>query len=71
MRTVECWLVNCRILCYLQVSARDKVEDFRTKFLSNFFAALAEKLTDAEVDELFEDCLDEENDDGEIVYDRN
>lgn len=30
----------------------------------------AEKLTDAEVDELFDDCLDEEDDDGQIDYDR-
>lgn len=31
---------------------------------------LAEKLTDDEVDELFEDCMDEEDDEGEIYYDR-
>lgn len=33
-------------------------------------AFLGEKLTDVEVDELFEDCLDEEDDEGEILYDR-
>lgn len=33
-----------------------------------FICRLAEKLTDAEGDVLFEDCLDEENDEGEIPY---
>ena len=36
--------------------------------LSHSLLALGEKLTDAEVDELFEDCMNEENDDGEIDY---
>lgn len=34
------------------------------------FSDLGEKLTDAQVDVVFEDCLDEENSDGEIDYDR-
>lgn len=29
---------------------------------------LGEKLTEDQVDELFEDCLDEEDDDGQIPY---
>lgn len=29
---------------------------------------LGEKLTEDEVDELFEDCLDEEDDEGQIPY---
>ena len=37
--------------------------------LSNSLLALAEKLTDVEVDELFDDCLDEEDDEGQIDYD--
>lgn len=38
--------------------------------LSHSLLSLGEKLTDAEVDELFEDCLDEEDDEGEIPYER-
>lgn len=34
------------------------------------FGFLGEKLTDKEVDIVFDDCLDEENSDGEIEYDR-
>lgn len=34
------------------------------------FGLLGEKLTDKEVDIVFDDCLDEENSDGEIEYDR-
>ncbi|XP_030757012.1 myosin light chain alkali-like [Sitophilus oryzae] len=37
--------------------------------LPHMLLSLAEKLTDAEVDELFEDCLDEEDDEGMILYD--
>ncbi|EEZ98545.2 myosin light chain alkali [Tribolium castaneum] len=36
--------------------------------LSHSLLSLGEKLTDAEVDELFEDCLDEEDDEGDIEY---
>ncbi|KAJ8917986.1 hypothetical protein NQ315_011439 [Exocentrus adspersus] len=36
--------------------------------LSHSLLTLGEKLTDDEVDELFTDCLDEENDEGEIEY---
>ncbi|XP_028138422.1 myosin light chain alkali-like [Diabrotica virgifera virgifera] len=36
--------------------------------LSHSLLTLGEKLNDAEVDEVFEQCLDEENDDGEIPY---
>nr|XP_023023624.1 myosin light chain alkali-like [Leptinotarsa decemlineata] len=36
--------------------------------LNHSLLTLGEKLTDAQVEELFEDCLDEENDDGEIPY---
>lgn len=39
-------------------------------FIYSFAYFLGEKLTDIEVDELFEDCLDEEDDEGEILYDR-
>lgn len=37
--------------------------------LSHSLLALAEKLTDAQVDELFTDCLPEEDDDGMVEYD--
>ncbi|XP_022920381.1 myosin light chain alkali-like isoform X2 [Onthophagus taurus] len=37
--------------------------------LSHSLLSLGEKLTDAQVEEVFEDCLPEENDDGEIEYD--
>ncbi|XP_056640737.1 myosin light chain alkali-like [Diorhabda sublineata] len=36
--------------------------------LNHSLLTLGEKLTEAEVDELFDTCLDEENDDGEIPY---
>ncbi|KAG5881858.1 Myosin light chain alkali [Gonioctena quinquepunctata] len=36
--------------------------------LNHSLLTLGEKLKDTEVDELFEDCLDEENDDGDIPY---
>ncbi|KAJ3627180.1 hypothetical protein MTP99_014579 [Tenebrio molitor] len=36
--------------------------------LSHSLLSLGEKLTDVQVDELFEDCLDEEDDEGDINY---
>ncbi|CAH1984975.1 unnamed protein product [Acanthoscelides obtectus] len=36
--------------------------------LSHSFMTLGEKMTEEQVDELFEDCLDEEDDDGQISY---
>lgn len=36
--------------------------------LSNFLLALGEKLTEAQVDEVFEDHMGEEDDDGNIEY---
>ncbi|KAJ8935934.1 hypothetical protein NQ314_012555 [Rhamnusium bicolor] len=36
--------------------------------LSHSLLTLGEKLNDAEVDELFTDCLDEEDDEGQIQY---
>ncbi|ENN71712.1 myosin light chain alkali [Dendroctonus ponderosae] len=49
----------------------DKNEDgnMMAAELSHMMLSLAEKLTDAEVDELFEDCLGEEDDEGQIKYD--
>ncbi|XP_060526116.1 myosin light chain alkali-like [Cylas formicarius] len=49
----------------------DKNEDghMMAAELSHMLLALAEKLTDDQVDELFEDCLDEEDDEGQIEYD--
>lgn len=35
-----------------------------------FISITGEKLTNDQVDELFDDCLDEEDDDGMIPYDR-
>ncbi|XP_066147092.1 myosin light chain alkali-like [Euwallacea fornicatus] len=37
--------------------------------LSHMMSTLGEKLTEEQVDELFEDCLDEEDDEGQIEYD--
>ncbi|KAK9881077.1 hypothetical protein WA026_014421 [Henosepilachna vigintioctopunctata] len=36
--------------------------------LSHSLLSLGERMTDAEVDEVLEDCLDEEDDEGEIPY---
>ncbi|XP_044756537.1 myosin light chain alkali-like [Coccinella septempunctata] len=36
--------------------------------LTHAFLTLGEKMTDVEVDELMEDCLEEEDDEGEIDY---
>ncbi|XP_050294042.1 myosin light chain alkali-like isoform X2 [Anthonomus grandis grandis] len=49
----------------------DKNEDgnMMAAELSHMLLTLGEKLTDDQVDELLEDCLDEEDDEGQIQYD--
>ncbi|KAJ3667143.1 hypothetical protein Zmor_002545 [Zophobas morio] len=48
----------------------DKAENGKVAVgeLSHSLLSLGEKLTDHQVDEVFEDCLDEEDDEGEIEY---
>ncbi|XP_054280510.1 myosin light chain alkali-like [Macrosteles quadrilineatus] len=48
----------------------DKLENgyMQLTELTHMLTALGEKLSNDELDECYEDCMDEENDDGEIPY---
>lgn len=51
----------------LSLGQYKNIENIYFSEILTFF--LGERLTDAQVDEVFEDCLPEEDDEGEIEYD--
>ncbi|KAJ8981019.1 hypothetical protein NQ317_019698, partial [Molorchus minor] len=52
----------------LKLYDKDENGQMQAGELSNSLMCLGEKLSDAEVDQLFDDCLDEEDDEGNIEY---
>lgn len=71
-RTAWCSWLSCNTTCWLWVSTRGNLRQIEQELTRNpaFCPVSGERLTDEEVDSVFKDCMDEEDEDGMIPYAR-